>query len=341
MKAKTSSAARLRFLLQLPVRLFLGMAALLVVGCLTAFSALAATASNYPSRPIKLVVPFPPGGSSDIPARLIAKKLEDAWGQAVVVENRTGATGTIGESHVAHAKPDGYTLLVATSSSHTMGPYTIKKLSYDPVKDLAPVTLFAWVPHLIVAHPSVQAATVQELIAVARGRPGELNYSTSGNGSSVHLATEIFSRRAGIEMTQIPYRGVNPAALAVASGQVQLMFPPAVVALPHIESGSMRALATLTPERLPSLPEVPTMDEAGLAGYQFSTWLGLLAPAGTPEEIILALQTELARIMAEPEVRQTLAEMSFTPTATTPGEFGAIIQRETAEHKALIAGLGL
>lgn len=319
---------------------------LLAAFCLTlcapfASTAAWATASDFPLRPVKLVVPFPPGGSSDIPARLIAQKLEQAWNQPVVVENRAGATGTIGGGYVARAKPDGYTLLVATSSSHTMGPYTVKPLPYDPQADLRAVTLFAWVPHLLVVHDAVPAATVQELIDLAKQKPGELNYSTSGNGSSVHLASELFSRRAGVNMVQIPYRGVNPAALAVASGQAHLMFPPAVVALTHIESGSMRALATLSPERLPSLPQAPTMVEAGLKGYDFSTWVGLLAPAGTPDEIVAKVQAEIARIVSDPEVRATLEEMSFTPTASTPQEFEAIIQRETAEHKDLIQDLGL
>lgn len=300
-----------------------------------------AAAADYPTRPVKLVVPFPPGGSSDIPARLIAQKLEETWNQPVVVENRAGATGTIGGGYVARAKPDGYTLLVATSSSHTMGPYTIEPLPYDPMTDLRAVTLLAWVPHLIVVHPSVGVGSVQELIALARQRPGELNYSTSGNGSSVHLATEMFNRRANLSMVQIPYRGVNPAALAVASGQAQLMFPPAVVALPHIDSGTMHALATLSSERLPSLPQAPSTREAGLKGYEFSTWIGLLAPAGTPDDIVKKVHADVARLMTQPDVRQRLEEMSFTPTAATPEEFSAIIRRETTEHRALIADLGL
>ncbi|WP_397475204.1 tripartite tricarboxylate transporter substrate binding protein [Pusillimonas sp.] len=290
---------------------------------------------------MKLVVPFPPGGSSDIPARLIAQKLEQIWNQPVVVENRAGATGTIGEGYVARAKPDGYTLLVATSSSHTMGPYTIKQLPYNPMADLRAVTLFAWAPHLIVVHPSVGVGTVQELIELARQRPGELNYSTSGNGSSVHLATEIFNRKANISMVQIPYRGVNPAAIAVASGQAQLMFPPAVVALPHIENGTMQALATLSSERLPALPQAPSIQEAGLKDYEFSTWVGLLAPAGTPDDIVDKVHADVARLMTDPKLRRTLEEMSFIPSAATPEEFSAIIHRETAEHKALITDLGL
>jgi len=298
-------------------------------------------AKEYPDRPVKLVVPFPPGGSSDIPARLIAQKLEQVWGKPVVVENRAGATGTIGEGYVARAKPDGHTLLVGTSSSHTMGPYTIKDRPYDPLTDLRGVTLFAWVPHLIVVHPSVDAESVSELIHLAKAKPGELNYATSGHGSSVHLATEIFSRKAGIGMVQIPYRGVNPAAMAVASGQTQLMFPPAVVALPLIEGGALRPLAILAPNPLPSLPQTPSTNEAGLEGYEFSTWVGLLAPAGTPDDIANKIAADVAHIMEDLQVRRTLEEMSFTPTTTSPQEFDDIIRRETAEHKTLIEELGL
>ncbi|HUH88130.1 MAG TPA: tripartite tricarboxylate transporter substrate binding protein [Pusillimonas sp.] len=290
---------------------------------------------------MKLVVPFPPGGSSDIPARLIAQKLEQVWGKPVVVENRAGATGTIGEGYVARAKPDGHTLLVGTSSSHTMGPYTIKDRPYDPLTDLRGVTLFAWVPHLIVVHTSVDAESVSELIHLAKAKPGELNYATSGHGSSVHLATEIFSRKAGIGMVQIPYRGVNPAAMAVASGQTQLMFPPAVVALPLIEGGALRPLAILAANPLPSLPQTPSTNEAGLEGYEFSTWVGLLAPADTPDDIANKIAADVAHIMKDVQVRRTLEEMSFTPTTTSPQEFDDIIRRETAEHKTLIEELGL
>src|SRR5690606_28999592 len=300
-----------------------------------------AQAADFPSRPVKLVVPFPPGGSSDIPARLLAQKLEQLWGQPVVVENRAGATGTIGEAYVARSRPDGHTLLVGTSSSHTMGPYTIRDRPYDPVADLRGVTLFAWVPHLIVVNPSLEVASVSELIRLAKEKPGELNYATSGHGSSVHLATEIFSRKAGLDMVQIPYRGVNPAAMAVASGQTQLMFPPAIVALPHIENGTLRALAILSADKLPGLPETPSTTEANLEGYEFSTWVGLLAPSATPDHIVDKIQADVAQILADPAVRQTLEEMSFTPAATSPGEFDAIIQREALEHQALIAELGL
>jgi len=222
-----------------------------------------------------------------------------------------------------------------------MGPYTIKDRPYDPVADLRGVTLFAWVPHLIVVNPSVEATSVAELIRLAKEKPGELNYATSGHGSSVHLATELFSRKAGVDMVQIPYRGVNPAAMAVASGQTQLMFPPAVVALPHIESGSLRALAILSTDKLPSLPQVPTTTEANLQGYEFSTWVGLLAPSATPDHIVDKIRADVAQILEDPTVRQTLKEMSFTPAATTSAEFDAIIQRETHEHQTLIADLGL
>lgn len=322
---------------------FVNAYSLVIAGMLAILSLLAhpAVAADFPVRPVKLVVPFPPGGSSDIPARLIAQKLEQLWGQPVVVENRAGATGTIGEGYVARSRPDGHTLLVGTSSSHTMGPYTIKDRPYDPITDLRGVTLFAWVPHLIVVNPSVEATSVSELIRLAKEKPGELNYATSGHGSSVHLATELFSRKAGIDMVQIPYRGVNPAAMAVASGQTQLMFPPAVVALPHIENGSLRALAILSSDKLPSLPQTPSTTDANLSGYEFSTWVGLLAPSATPDYIVAKIQSDVEQILQDPAVRQTLEDMSFTPTSTTPSEFDSIIQRETLEHKTLIADLGL
>jgi len=313
----------------------------LAVLCAAPLCASGAPADDYPSRPIKLVVPFPPDGSSDIPARLLAKKLEKAWGQPVIVENLAGATGTVGEAHVAKAAPDGYTLLMATTSSHTMGPYLAEKRTYDPVADLKPVTLLAWVPHLVVVRRSLPAHSLRELIELARRKPGELNYATSGNGSSVHLATEIFSRKAQVAMNQVPYRGVSPAAQAVASGEVDLMFPPAVVALPHLKSGAMRALATLSPQRMPGLPDVPTMAEAGLDDYTFSTWLGLLAPAGTPDGIVQKLQAQMADILAMPDVREALAGMSLEPAATGSAEFGQLIEREAVAHRELIKDLGL
>lgn len=308
--------------------------------CSVATTAQAQT-QTYPTQPIKIVVPFAPGGGADIPARLIAKKLSEAWKQPVIVENRPGATGTIGESYVAKAAPDGYTLLVSTPSSHTMGPHLLKELRYDPIKDFKAVTLFAWVRHLLVVNPSVQAHTVKELISLAKAKPGVLNYSSSGNGSSVHLATEIFSRMAGIKMNQIPYGGVSPALVAVVSGQVDLMFAPAAIALPQIKAGALRPLSALTPDRFTALPDVPTIAEAGMPDYKSSAWLGLLAPANTPDYIIGKLQTEIARIVKMDDVQKTLGKMSIDVTSTSSDEFDQLIKTEYSKYGALIKELGL
>ncbi|HEY9280317.1 MAG TPA: tripartite tricarboxylate transporter substrate binding protein [Eoetvoesiella sp.] len=309
--------------------------------CIAALCINPVMAQTYPTKPINIVVPFAAGGGADIPARIIAKKLSESLGQAVVVENRPGATGTIGSNYVAKAKPDGYTLLVSTPSSHTMAPHTIKQLPYDPLGDLKPITLFASVRHLLVVNPEVPANTVKELIDLAKAKPGALNYSSSGNGSSVHLATEMFNRMADISMKQIPYGGVTPAAVAVVGGQVDLNVIPAALALPHIQTGALRPLVVLTPNRFSALPNVPTIAEVGLNDYKAEMWLGLLAPANTPDHIVQTLQAEIARIVGMEDVKETLGAMSIDVIATSTKEFDERIKTEYSEYGALIKELGL
>lgn len=314
---------------------------LLAIICATVSFATVADTPEYPTQPVRLVVPFSPGGTADIPARLIAKQLNSTWPEAVIVENRPGAAGTIGESYVAKAAPDGYTLLMGTTSSHTTAPQLLAKPTYDPLNDLTPVTLVGWVRHILVVHPSVPAHSLGELLELARIKPGGLNYSSSGNGSSIHLATELFSRSAGIRMSQIPYGGVNPAVMAVVSGEVDVMLAPAAVALPHIHHGSLRAISALTPNRFATLPDVPTIAEEGLSAFRSSTWIGLMAPAGTSDSVINALQSAVAHAAEATEVREALDSLAIDLEISTPSEFEAIIKAETQEYGELIQQLGL
>lgn len=308
---------------------------------LTAFCHVSVAAQAYPDQTITLVVPFSPGGTSDIPARLIAKELTDAWGQPVVVENRPGATGMIGEHHVAKSPPDGYTLLMGTTSSHTMAVHMLESPPYHPQEDLRAVSLFGWVRHLVVVNPALPVQTLDDLITLAKEQPGALNYSTSGNGSSIHLATESFNRLAGITMNHIPYRGVNPAAMAVVSGEVDLMFAPGAVVLPHIENDSLRPLVALTPDRFYSLPNVPTIAEAGFPQYEANTWIGLLAPAGTPDLIVTQLHDALVNIAEHPSVQESLDAVSIDLRVLPSDQSDRIIDRELTEYAALIDALGL
>jgi tripartite-type tricarboxylate transporter receptor subunit TctC len=284
----------------------------------------------YPSRPVRFILPFPPGGSTDILGRLIAERLAAGLGQPVVVENRGGAGGNVGAEAAARAAPDGYTL-VLVAPSLAISPSLYAKLNYDPVKDFAPISLVATVPNLMVTHPSVPAQTLQEFIAIARAKPGTMNFGSGGNGTSNHLAGELFNILTGAKLVHIPYKGVNLAMQDVLSGQIHLVVIGIPAAAPHIKAGRLRALALIAPQRVPALPEVPTVAEAGLADFEVTTWYGVLAPAGTPPAIIARVNSELAKIMHAPEVEARLAGMATTPRTSTPEEFAAYIKQEMAK----------
>jgi tripartite-type tricarboxylate transporter receptor subunit TctC len=298
-------------------------------------------AAEYPSQTIRIVVPFSAGGGADIVGRVVAKKMAENWKQTVLIDNRPGATGTIAENYVAKSDPDGYTILLATPSSHTIAPHLSKALPYDPLKDLAPVTEFAVVRQLIFVNSNVPAKTLKELVELAKSKPGTLTYATSGNGSSGHLATEAFARMAGMEMRPIPYKGVSPGITAAMTGEVDIMFGPAAVALPYVRSGALRAVAAGTDTRFPELPDVQTVAEAGWPAYKADAWLGFLVPAKTPAPIVKKLHDEVERIMNLPDVRATLDGMSVTSMATTTDEFGRMMAKEYEDYGKLVRDLGI
>jgi tripartite-type tricarboxylate transporter receptor subunit TctC len=294
----------------------------------------------YPSRPLKFSLPFPPGGGTDLLGRLLAERLSASLGQPVVTENRGGAGGNVGAEAAARSAPDGYTI-VLVAPSLAISPTLYSKLNYDPVKDFAPVGLVASVPNVMVTHPSVPANNLQEFIALAKSKPGGMNFGSGGSGTSNHLAGELLNLTAGIKLVHVPYKGVNLAMQGVLAGEVHLVFIGIPVPAPHIKAGRLRALAVLARERSPILPDVPTAAEAGLGNFDVTTWYGILAPAGTPRPIITRLNAEFVKIMRTPEVKERLATMATDPLTSTPEEFGAYIQAEIAKWGDVVRKAGL
>ena len=284
----------------------------------------------YPSKPIRLILPFPPGGGTDILGRLVAERLGARLGQPVVIDNRGGAGGNLGAEAAAHSAPDGYTLLLAATTL-AISPSLYKKLAYDPVKDLAPIGLVATVPNVMITHPSVPAKTLQEFIALAKSRPGELNFGSGGNGTSNHLGGELFNMVAGVKLVHIPYKGVNLAMNDALAGNIQLVVIGIPAAAPQIKSGKLRALAVIAPQRSAALPDVPTVAEAGLPNFDVTTWYGLLAPAATPRPIIARLNAELVRVMQAPDLKERLAGMGIDTLTSSPEEFATYIGQEIAK----------
>ena len=316
----------------------------LAVGALLAFSALAAApmagAQAYPAKPIRIVVPFPPGGATDILARAVAQKLTDAWGQAVVVDNRPGAGGNIGSEIVAKAAPDGYTLEMGTVGTHAINASLYAKMPYDHVKDFAPVILVAGVPNVLVVNPSLPVSSVQDLIAYAKANPGKLNFASSGNGTSIHLAGELFKVMAGVQMTHIPYKGSAPALQDLIGGQVQLMFDNLPPSLPHIKAGKLRALAVTSATRSSALPDTPTIAESGLPGFEASSWFGVLAPAGTPPAIIARLNAEIGAWLASAEAKEKMLALGANIGGGSPEDFARHIAAETAKWQKVVKASG-
>jgi tripartite-type tricarboxylate transporter receptor subunit TctC len=298
-------------------------------------------AQAYPIKPVRLVVPFPPGGPLDIMGRGIGQKLHEAWSQAVVVENRPGAGGGIGAELVAKSPGDGYTLLMGAVSTHAINPSLYTKVPYDSEKDFVAVALVAQVPNILVVHPSLPAHSVKELIAYAKAKPGALSFGSGSTGSTGHLAGELFKTMTGVDMVHIPYKGGAPAMADLLAGQTQLMFDNLANALPHVKAGKLRALAVTTLGRAPSVPDLPTIAESGLAGFDLTTWFGVFAPAGTPAAVVAKLNAGIVQALDSKELTERLVAMGTVPPANnTPERFAAFIRTEAAKYAKVVKASG-
>ena len=299
-----------------------------VLIAVASFAAASAVAQTYPTKPIRLIVPFVPGGGTDLTARAIAQKLSDAFGKPVVVDNRGGAGGVIGADIVAKAVADGYTLLLGSPGPLTINPNLQPKMPYDTLRDFAPVSLATISPFVLVVHPSIAVSSVKELIALAKQKPDALNYGSAGNGSVAHLAAEQFKALAGVSLTHVPYKGSTPVMIDMLSGRLQATFENLPIVLPHIRSGKLKALAVGTRKRSALVPEFPTMIEAGVPGYESSTAFGVLAPAKTPRAVVNRLGTEIAKALQSGDLKESLAARGFEPVGSTPEEYVAHLRDE-------------
>ncbi len=306
----------------------------------TVAAAVPARAQTWPAKPIRLIVPYPPGGTTDLLGRGIGQKLSESLGQQVVIENRPGAGGSIGADLAAKSKPDGYTLLLGTIATHAINPNLYPDNPYDPAKDFAPVALVATMPNLLVVNPSVPAKSVRELIALARSKPGALAFASAGSGTTQHLSGEIFKKMAGIDMLHIPYKGNAPAVTDLVGGQVQVMFDNIPISLQQVRAGKLRALAVTGPKRSGVLPDVPTIAEAALPGYSVTSWFALFAPAGTPAAIVARLNKETNMALADRVLRQQLVNQGIEPSSGTAGQLAAHVQAELLRWKKIVAESG-
>lgn len=298
-------------------------------------------AQAFPSHPVSLVVPFPPGGGTDTGARIMAEQLGKRWGQPVIVDNRGGAAGQIGADFVSKARPDGYTLLFGNIGTQSINPSLYRKLSYDPDKAFAPVALVAELPLALMVNPAVPAKTPAELIALAKAQPGQLSYSTSGAGSAPHLAGELFKDRANVSILHVPYRGGGPAIADLLAGQVQMSFLTVLEASGHIKAGRLRALAVTSDKRVAALPDVPTLAESGLPGFNAISWIGILAPAGTPPDVVERISADVRAVLSDEAVKAKFAALGGVPHAMSPQEFGKLIADDRARYGALIRSHGI
>ena len=294
----------------------------------------------YPAKPIRLVVPFPAGGSLDVVARAIGQKLTEAWSQPVVIDNRPGAGGNIGADLVAKAAPDGYTILEGALSTHAVNVSLYSRMPYDPVRDFAPITLVAVTPNVLVVNPSLPVNSVKELIAYAKANPGKLSFGSGSNGSAGHLAGELFKIEAGVDMTHVPYKGGAPAMQDLLAGQTQLMFDNLANSMQQVRAGKLKALAVTTAQRSTLVPELPTLSEAGLPGFDISTWWGFMAPAGTSKEIIAKWNAEVTRILETPEMKAFFAQQGAEARPTSPEAFGEMIRSEIAKYAKIVKASG-
>jgi tripartite-type tricarboxylate transporter receptor subunit TctC len=297
---------------------------------------LSVAAADYPARAIRMVVPFPAGGTTDILGRIAGQKITEALSQQVIIDNRGGAGGNSGTEMVAKAPPDGYTLLTDPGSTLTINPHAYSKLGFDPVKDFAPITILAEVPNILEVHPALPVKNVKELIALAKSKPGQINYASTGAGQSTHLSMELFKSMAHIDINHIPYKGSAPALVDLIGGQVTVMFDNMPTSLPHVKAGKLRALAVSTARRSFALPELPTVAESGLPGFEVSVWFAVLAPAATPRDIVQKLNAVLVKALQSPDVKQRLAEQGAEPVGNTPEQFAATIQRDLAKWAKVV-----
>ena len=300
-----------------------------------------AQAQSWPSRPIRFIVPFPPGGGTDVNARIMAPRLTAALGQQVVVENRPGAGGMLGAELVAKSAPDGYNMVIATIGPIAINPSLYSKMTYDPAKELAAVSITGEVPNGLVVHPTLPAKSVKELIALAKQRPRELNYGSSGPGAGDHLAGEMLNVMAGIRMTHVPYKGGPPAMVDLMSGNIQLIFATLATGMPYIRAGRVRTLAVASAQRFALLPDVPTVAEAGVPGFAINNWAGVFVAGGTPRPIIERLNSEIVKALAPPDVRQKLLEMGLVAGTNTPEQFTSYIQAETVRWARVVKDAGI
>lgn len=315
----------------------LNRAALVVVLALTAVGA---SAQTYPTKPIRLVVPFPAGGTTDILAREVGQRLSVSLGQPVVIDNRPGAAGNIGSDLVAKSAADGYTLLMCTVSTHAINPNLYAKLPYDHVKDFAPVILVAGVPNVLEVTPTLPVNSVADLIKLAKENPGQINFASSGSGTSIHLSGELFKTMAGVDMTHVPYKGSAPALTDLIAGHVQVMFDNLPSSLPQIKAGKLRAIAVTSGQRAPALPSVPTIAESGLPGFEASSWFGIVAPAGTPPTVIARLNADVNQWLQSPEAKEKLLAQGAVAAGGSPEQFAAHIRAETEKWARVVKDSG-
>ena len=316
------------------IKVALLAAALLLPGPLLAQTA------DYPARPIRIVVAFTPGGTTDIIARILGKKLTEAWGQAVVIENRPGAGGNLGSEIVARSPADGYTLLIGSVGPLAINATLYPKMPYDNLKDFAPVSLVAAVSNMLVVHPSVPVKTVQDLVTLAKAKPGELNYGSTGNGTTGHLSGELLNDQAKIKLVHIPYRGAV-AVNDLLGGQVQMMFATIPSVIQHVRAGSLRAVAVTSNRRIPAVSDIPTIAESGYPAFEASSWYGIVAPAGTPDAIVRKLSAEIARIIRLPDINEQLSSQGAEPIGSTPEEFGQYMKGETEKWAKIVRASGI
>jgi tripartite-type tricarboxylate transporter receptor subunit TctC len=300
-----------------------------------------AAALAFPTKPVKIIVAFPPGGGTDIVARLLAQRLGEAWGQAVIVENRAGASGTVGTEAAARADPDGHTLFMATMGNMTANQHLYPRMTVDPLRAFAPITKVVDVHFVFLANPALPAKGVHELIELAKQRPGEIAYSSSGPGGAPHLAMELFKRQAGVDLTHVPYKGSGPGMTDLLGGRVMLTMDSLLQGLPHIRAGKLRALAVLGPKRSALLPDVPTMAEAGVRAYALTNWFGLLAPTATPKQVLVQLNGDVLRILKQEDLQKKIADLGADVVGNSAEEFGAAMGAESAQWAEVIKAAGI
>ena len=313
---------------------------LATIAVLPGGTTLAQATAPFPSKPVRIVVPFPAGGPLDTTGRVLAQELSKAWGQSVVVDNRPGAGGNIGADLVAKSAPDGYTVVMGALSTHAVNPSLYPSMPYDAVRDFAPITLVAVTPNVLVVNPSLPVNSVKELVAYAKANPNKLSFGSGSNGSAGHLAGELFKVDTGTDVVHVPYKGAAPAMQALLAGDTQFMFDNLASAMPQVKAGKLRALAVTTAKRSSLAPELPTMAEAGLAGFDISTWFGLLAPAGTPPEVIVRWNADVVKILRSPEMRERMVAQGAEPAPTTPAEFAAFIATELPKYAKIVKASG-